>query len=58
MPEKLGYREALERLSQRIHQQDKESGSSKSYEQVKRETTERVRGFEKRHPNRPANLKE
>tara|TARA_R110002012_G_scaffold188780_1_gene355938 strand:+ start:467 stop:643 length:177 start_codon:yes stop_codon:yes gene_type:complete len=58
MPEKLGYREALERLSQRIHQNEQASGNSKTYEQVKRETAERVRGFEKRHPNRPANLKE
>tara|TARA_R110000824_G_C14929815_1_gene648600 strand:+ start:110 stop:286 length:177 start_codon:yes stop_codon:yes gene_type:complete len=58
MPEKLGYREALERLSAKIHQQDKESGGTKTYEQVKRATADRVNGFEKRYPNRPATLKE
>lgn len=58
MGEQVGYRAALERLSKRLHQENKKSGGSKTFEEVKRATTERVKGFEKRHPNRQATNKE
>ena len=54
MGEQDGYREALQRLSKKLHADDQKRGGSKTFEQVRRETAKRVTGFEKRHPNRPA----